>query len=73
MGRHLSQRYSQVILVSGYPVLSVFLCSQTSKSMRMNVARDDRAQNRGLAMDNDVIWPVLRNRACANPRKLKID
>ena len=24
-------------------------------------------------MDNDVIWPVLRNYACANPRKLKID
>ena len=24
-------------------------------------------------MDNDVIWPVLRNCACANTGKLKID
>ena len=24
-------------------------------------------------VDNDVIWPVLRNSACANPRNLKID
>ena len=24
-------------------------------------------------VDNDVIWPVLHNCACANPRKLKID
>ena len=24
-------------------------------------------------VDNDVIWPVLRNCACANPGKLKID
>ena len=39
MGQHLSPQYGQVILVSGYPVLtlmfdmcalSVFLCSQTS-------------------------------------------
>ena len=24
-------------------------------------------------VDNDVIWPVLRNSACANSRNLKID
>ena len=24
-------------------------------------------------VDNDVVWPVLRNCACANPRKFKID
>ena len=56
MGRHLSRRYSQVILVSGYPVLTAvnwskhwcpicvhyqFSCApKLVKSMRLNIVRD---------------------------------
>ena len=30
-------------------------------------------KNADWLVDNDVIWPVLRNSTCANPRKLKTD
>ena len=35
--------------------------------------RRQSAKTADWLVDNDVIWPVLRNCACANPTKLKID
>ena len=34
-------------------------------------SRGQSAKTADWLVDNDVIWPVLRNCACANPRKLR--
>ena len=56
--------------------LSSFLSLIINWSAATQVQRLFWGQNAKTAdwlVDNDVIWPVLRNCACTNPRKLKID
>ena len=43
------------------------------ETMFSQLAKRQSAKTADWQVDNDVIWPVLRNCACTNPRKLKID
>ena len=50
--------------------------SDTGQGIRLLIDHNIDGQSAKTAdwlVDNDVVWPVLRNCACANPGKLKID